>query len=119
MFIVSKILRDDFMAKRNNIPRTEAGQEYNAGLLKGAMFFLGVSLENALKGVCVGSVTDKKLTQSHNLRNLANWASLKLSKEESDLLDRLTIYIKWAGRYNVPWREKRRSIGHVAEDDYS
>lgn len=102
MFIVSKILRDDFMAKRDNISRTEAGQEHNAGLLKGAMFFLGLSLENALKGVCVGVAPNKKLTQSHNLCNLANLASLKLSQEELDLLDRLTTYIKWAGRYHVP-----------------
>jgi hypothetical protein len=102
MFIVSKILRDDFMARRKNPPRTEEMLECSAGLIKGTMFFLGISIENALKGVCIGIVENEKSIRSHNLRKLAGLARLNLSQEEIDLLDRLTIYIKWAGRYHVP-----------------
>ncbi|MDD5567617.1 MAG: hypothetical protein PHY88_00145 [Candidatus Omnitrophica bacterium] len=38
------------MNRRKNPPKTEEMLECSAGLLKGAMFFLGLSIENALKG---------------------------------------------------------------------
>lgn len=63
----------------------------------------GLAIENMLKGA-VQEVTpraERQLVQGHDLIKLAKRLGLSLSSEESDLLERLTRFVKWAGRYPV------------------
>ena len=69
------------------------------------------AIENYLKGALVvfkkWSKTDikqelPKPLKSHNLTQLAELVKLPLNEEEADLMERLSEYAIWAGRYPVP-----------------
>lgn len=74
---------------------------------------LGLSFENLIKGFIstvrletgVKPVLDKKAHLHHDLRKLATvgeCAELCFAEEELVVLDRLTPYVTWAGRYPLP-----------------
>ena len=82
---------------------------HNLELASAASLLYGLSLENLLKGIIVKSgapVIAKWRIQfgrgsGHNLVHLASKASITLNSDEQDLLNRLTRYVEWAGRYPV------------------
>jgi hypothetical protein len=64
-------------------------------------------LENLLKAVLISraSPLDSKgrfILKGHGLLNLADRVGLKLSENESFLMERLTHFVEWAGKYPVP-----------------
>ncbi|OOS00705.1 hypothetical protein B0186_05875 [Canicola haemoglobinophilus] len=61
---------------------------------------MGMAFELLIKAVLTQRNIDFKYT--HNLRELALEAQIKLSEEEFNLLDILSGYILWAGKYPVP-----------------
>jgi hypothetical protein len=70
------------------------------------MLLSGLAFENLTKGIIVGRnpgvVTPEKFKlKDHNLRKLAKQVTPTLSKNELDLLDRLTAFVEWAGRYPI------------------
>src|SRR5262249_51301661 len=67
----------------------------------------GLMLENLFKAVLVsrtGAFNTKGefVHKTHDLVVLANLVGLKLSEDESWLLERLTSFVEWSGRYPVP-----------------
>lgn len=72
-----------------------------------AMMLAGLTIENLLKGVCIGKEPplsndgDFRL-RTHKLLDLAARADLALGEDERGLLERLEVFIEWAGRYPIP-----------------
>ncbi len=60
----------------------------------------GLSLELLYKAIIVS--TGDSAPKGHNLSQLAQRAGIVVSKEDRGLLEILTEYIVWAGRYPVP-----------------
>lgn len=79
------------------------------GAMKGAMLLLGLAMENALKGAFVyrnkPDISDGRLhatyfqSPPHDLLRLARNLELELSEDLMRLLGRLTIFVKWASKY--------------------
>jgi len=73
------------------------------------LFLMGYAIENLLKGILIlrhpeyfkptGEMTS---IGTHKLVSLCQRCGIQLLDEESTLLDKLTTYIRWAGRYPVP-----------------
>lgn len=110
MFAASEAL---FVAMTDRESKAEA----SAGYHKGSMFLLGIALENAFKGV-VAAQGQMKVTsglikthksfpgcKNHNLVHLAKLIEFSLSETELELLERLSIYTVWAGKYGTPLSE--------------
>ena len=85
------------------------------GMMRGCMLLMAFALENAIKGVIVArgglSVDDKGklswpkqcgLRTGHELVPLASAAGLENSESEQSLLERLSEYSVWAGKYSIP-----------------
>lgn len=73
------------------------------------MFLMGYAIENLLKAILMVQHPEyfratEKMTdiQSHNLASLSVRCRIVVSEEERKLLDRLAMYIDWAGKYPVP-----------------
>lgn len=91
--------------------------ETSVGCHKGSMFLLGIALENAFKGVVAsqgkliidgGRIDTKKSfprCKNHKLPDLAKLISLETNQTEKELLQRLSIYTVWAGKYGTPLSE--------------
>lgn len=91
--------------------------ETSVGCHKGSMFLLGIALENAFKGVVasqrkliiVGGRIDTKKSfpgcKNHKLPDLARLIGLETNDTEKELLQRLSIYTVWAGKYGTPLSE--------------
>lgn len=97
------------------------------GSHKGSLFFLGIAIENAIKGVLAHEgiivVDDKKMkfdrsVKAHDLVSLLELIGNKqvtISSAERELLARLTIFTTWAGKYGTPLRE---SDMRAAKDNF-
>jgi len=72
-----------------------------------ALMLYGFAVENLLKagitnqGNAVNTNGDFKVNK-HSLQDFAIQLSIPLSPEESELLERLETFIRWAGRYPIP-----------------
>ncbi len=103
------------------------GQRFPLEIKMHAVFLMlcGFAAENYLKArlvslnawneTSIGNSLPSSL-KSHNLRSLANAVGVKLAPEELDLIDRLSEYAVWAGRYPSPVKRddlKPRSIGET------
>jgi hypothetical protein len=78
-------------------------------LFKSYMLLSGLALENLTKGIIVGRkpgvvTPDTFNLKEHNLLKLAQQVARPFSKNERDILDRLTAFVMWAGRYPIPLR---------------
>jgi hypothetical protein len=63
----------------------------------------GMSLETLFKAHCVAQKIDNpRINKSHQLTEIASIAGFKLDKSENKILDILSEYIIWDGRYPVP-----------------
>jgi hypothetical protein len=95
--------------------------EISVGCHKGSMFLLGISLENAFKGVVAsqgklnvegGRIDTRKSfpgCKNHELPDLAKLISVDTNQAEQELLQRLSIYTVWAGKYGTPLSEREYS----------
>jgi hypothetical protein len=70
---------------------------------------LGYAIENLLKGILMVQHPEyfkpnKKMTdiRSHNLVRLCNRCNIPVDKNETALLDTLTTYVEWQGKYPIP-----------------
>lgn len=63
---------------------------------------VGMSFELIFKAHCISSKTD--FIQSHKLYDLALTAGISVSEQDKSILDILTEYIIWDGRYPTPKR---------------
>ncbi|MCD2449973.1 hypothetical protein GO003_006185 [Methylicorpusculum oleiharenae] len=123
MFEASKSLYEVF-SDREQI-RSEKDNYRHVGAMKGAMLLLGFSAENALKGAFVYKAkpdTSKDRldpTQfhdtAHDLTDVARRRNLELTDVQLELLDRLTIFVQWASKYQAPLRksELQRASGKI------
>lgn len=117
MYEASKVLFAE-LSKREKIKQM-SDNDRKVGAHKGSLFFLGISIENAIKGyfayndkikvenrsLKVRSSFQLKKANQHDLIALANVISLKLQDDEIELLTRLSVYTIWAGKYGTPLRE--------------
>jgi len=93
--------------KHQQDPEKLAQSGYIPRLTPVFMLLAGLTIENLVKGIRVSqeSALDKKgkfRFNKHNLVNLLEQSSITLSDDERDLVERLTQYIQWGGRYPVP-----------------
>lgn len=64
---------------------------------------MGMSFEVLIKAHCIAQkIESEEVQKSHRLTNLASIAGLKLTKEENKILDVLTEYVIWDGKYPAP-----------------
>lgn len=75
------------------------------------MLLIGLALENVIKGLCVkkeGAFDKNKKFKftSHRLLDLIKKTGISISKQENDLLERLEVFIYWAGKYPSPLNYK-------------
>ncbi len=73
------------------------------------MLLMGFSFENLLKGIILGrDQFDKtvKIKGGHGVVEMADAVTV-LNSDERDLLERIQIYLLWAGRYQIPKNPKQ------------
>lgn len=85
------------------------GEEYTYKPFIGsvAMMLYAFTLENLLKACLVakGCAIQKNGNfglKGHELEDFANDLSVNLDQEERELLERLEVFLSWAGRYPIP-----------------
>lgn len=67
------------------------------------IMLFGMSLEALFKAHCVAqNIDNPRINKSHQLTEVASIAGIKLDKSENKILDILSEYIIWDGRYPVP-----------------
>jgi hypothetical protein len=79
-------------------------------LIRPYMLLIGYATENLLKAILVvqkPSTSEKtagklKVIKTHDLGRLCDMCAIALCQEERDMLDRMTRYVEWLGRYPVP-----------------
>jgi hypothetical protein len=115
--IIEAKIKKDFDSVRH-LDITEKAEKLPFGLLEIQFFLVGFAVENLLKAKWVKKnrrglkneiLAVSKLPKdihNHNLLPLAEKIGLKLNDDESELLNRLSEYVKWAGRYPVPPQAK-------------
>jgi len=89
----------------------ELSASIDMGLWSVSIFLLAIGLENLLKArvaqsgislVTEDGALDKQRFGSHNLKYLARLAKLNLPKEDMKIVDWLTAFLLWRGRYPIP-----------------
>ena len=123
MFEASKSLYEVFSGREKI--RSEMDNHRQIGAMKGAMLFLGLSAENALKGAFVYTSKPDTLRDrlnpkhfhdnAHDLTDVARKLDLELTDAQLDLLERLTIFVQWASKYQAPLRksELQKATGRI------
>lgn len=86
------------------------------------MMLNGFAIENLIKGILFGRkpemASNGKLNcGSHNLKGLSSEAGISLTTSEIDLLERLTIFTVWAGRYPTALKEENNTSPHFNTTD--
>lgn len=110
--IIEKMIADIKENPTSNQSRTLEGQElrdfYDSSLIGIYFLLMGYALENLVKAICMivhpEYFTPNKLTgiKTHNLRELCTRCSIDLDKDELILLDKLSEYVEWMGKYPIP-----------------
>lgn len=123
MFEASKSLHEVFSGREQIL--SEKDNYRHVGAMKGAMLLLGLSAENALKGAFVykskPDISRDRLNpkhfheNAHDLADVAHRLNLELTDVQVDLLERLTIFVQWASKYQAPLRksELQRASGKI------
>jgi hypothetical protein len=93
--------------------RTLEGQQlldhWDQQLISVYFLLMGYAIENLLKAILMVQHpeyfrSDQKMVdiRSHNLVDLCRRCNLELHQEEENLLNKLTAYVEWRGKYPVP-----------------
>jgi len=91
-----------------------------------AFGLMGIAIENLIKGTIIKSRPEhvdegrlKNFPNNHQLRGLAKIAKIEmLAPEYLFMLERLTPYIEWFGRYPVPKDSKKLGIVKMSDHDF-
>jgi hypothetical protein len=91
-----------------------------------AFAILGMSFENLFKGLIIhahpeyvsGGRYSKKFPKSHVLEKLANQANTSLSRDEKQLLSKITEYVIWLAKYPVPLDATKILAKDLIHPDY-
>lgn len=112
MFEASSVTYDSFLSCKSQ--KTDSDRQRKLGLMKGVMLFLGLAVENALKGAVVykakpdlrnGKLSPKHFHEyAHDLKDVAGKLDVDLSDIPNDYLDRLSMFVQWASKYKAPLR---------------
>ncbi len=102
----------------------EKGRKHISGIVEPhlihvAIMLCGYALENLIKGalVCTGKVLDKNgnfCHASHDLQKLFRKLEFELSEKEIQILNIITYYVLWLGRYPIP-KKSEDSIDGVLQ----
>ena len=107
-------LYDASKALFNSMVSRESSENLRVGAHKGSAFLLGISIENALKGVLAHRgqlvIENDRLKPNksfpnctaHDLFALMTLLNINVNNDEAELLKRLSIYTIWAGKYGTP-----------------
>jgi hypothetical protein len=73
------------------------------------MLLVGLAIENLVKGICVANapniIENDRLgrgMRTHSILDLLARAHVTVSQEDSELIERLEVFVNWAGRYPIP-----------------
>ena len=110
--IIQRMLNKSAHDKKQG-PRTLEGKEledYRDSQMREVYFLLiGYAIENLLKGNQLVQHPEyfkpnKKMNdiKTHKLTELCKWCNISLIEEEIVLLNKLTRYVKWQGKYPIP-----------------
>lgn len=114
LFEASKVLYQSMDGVE--VPRTESETHREVGAMKGVMLLMGLAVENALKGAFVHefppdtsggrlkSTHFQDNGRQHDLIAIAEKMNFLISDEYQPLLERLTIFVQWASKYQAPLR---------------
>jgi len=111
--IIDRAIKEKKHRKKLDGSRTLEGSElkdHQDSQLIGVYFLLiGYAIENLLKGNLLVQhpeyfKPDKKMTdiKTHKLTELCIWCNISLMEEEIVLLNKLTRYVEWQGKYPIP-----------------
>lgn len=113
------------MVKKSGAKADATTYQLNAPV---ALMLGGYAVETILKMVVVGNYCDKNgfkfdskrakdfLPLTHNLRELAKIAKLRINKVDRELLGGLSKYSIWSGRYPIPSESDSYDIPAVFEN---
>jgi len=103
----------------------DAGVKLAAIMLRPVELMLhGMALECLLKALRLkqgGGFEDRKGfrdfpgSKTHDLTQMADALRLKLSPREKDVLDHMTAFVRFGGRYPVPIRASESALGPVRD----
>lgn len=90
------------------------------------MMLVGLAVENLLKGVLIskdhslveGGRLKKWGGSGHDLTKLASDARLPLTNEEKELLARVAEFVRWAGKYPLPYSSRVQAPYPIPIDGY-
>jgi hypothetical protein len=114
---IKRFIEEIESGQRKDGARKLEGDEWE-DLLDGqliSIYFLliGYAFENLFKGILMLEHPEYfrpsakiKDIQSHNLKNLCHKCNISLQQEEAELLEMLTIYVEWQGKYPIPLESK-------------
>jgi hypothetical protein len=93
--------------------------DFGIGLFPEYLWLAGLALENLMKGLCIarnpalvgGGQIENWGKAGHDLNALARKADLTLSDQEKEILGRLAEYVRWAGKYPLPYSASQ-SVPH-------
>lgn len=115
MLKASEVLNEAMLNIKN--PKREMDIHRKTGMMKGAMLLLGLAAENALKGaichnlppdISSGNLKSKHFQdngQSHDLLEIAKKSGVTITPKRKYTLERLTIFVQWAAKYQAPLRK--------------
>src|SRR5205823_5069741 len=78
-----------------------AMQPFLRSFTQSYMLLAGLAVENLIKSKWYAS-NPTRAVRGHALLELANQVVPDLSADEADVLERLEVYVRWAGRYPTP-----------------
>jgi hypothetical protein len=107
----------DIMSRENERSDIQEFHMNQLALFQSHMMLIGFALENLIKAVSIKQYTSQgnsitsfeelqkkvwKAKNSHDISEIAQNCNFLLTDDESDLLDRHTEFVIWAGRYHIP-----------------
>ena len=102
----SDLLYEAYLGDLARLQNEQQPDVQNLGVVGPATTLLGLAFENCLKALIVRSLKEDERPSwsgdGHDLLRLLKDANQNCSNAESDLLLRLSAFVRWAGRYPVP-----------------
>jgi hypothetical protein len=98
------VIHSEWEKIRNKSQASPGVRERMLGYSQSFMLLTGFAFENLLKGILYGRDINSKLARNkggHGIVQMAK-AIITLTSDELNLLDRLELYLVWAGRYRLP-----------------
>ena len=113
--ILEDIKNDEFINGHKTLEDEDLKEFLDMELITTYFLLMGFSIENLLKCLLIIKRKDEikpwnrkfpKFLKNHNLKDLATECGLMINNSENELLEKLSNYIKWMGRYPTPLIEE-------------